>query len=139
MANQLAKSSFGSPHVMQELCYTTLLALGIRETGQSKAVVIPGDYAKVLRDAATEAEPFAFQKILAGKNTKGEARKPIKLKNGGITDTYGIVLMAISDLIPPLILPFKQIRNKVDCLGEVHALLRFPLHISCCPAMEAAH
>lgn len=116
VAKQLAKSSFGSPHVMQELCYTTLLALGIRETGQPTAIAMPDNYTRVLKDAATEAEPFAFQKILAGKNTKGEARKPIKLKSGGVTDTYGIVLMAISELIPPLILSFKQIRNKVNDL-----------------------
>ncbi|WP_439030382.1 hypothetical protein [Gordonia terrae] len=119
VATALAKNSFGSPHVMQELCYTLLSKNKIRESPREPIQLdIPGNLATVVRDAATESEPFAFQDILSGRNTKGEARKPISLVEGGHTDSYGITLMAIRDLIPPLNLRFKTIREKVSELAD---------------------
>lgn len=119
VASMLAENSFGSPHVMQELCYTLLSRIGVVETSSNQvALTLPSNLAKIVRDAATESEPFAFQDILSGSNTKGEARKPILLTSGEYTDSYGITLMAIRELIPPLNLRFKTIREKVSELAN---------------------
>ncbi|MUL82067.1 MULTISPECIES: hypothetical protein [unclassified Mycolicibacterium] len=117
LAKLLANCSFGSPHIMQELCYAFLSkGLKVTETVKSKIAWIPGDAEQILEDTATESEPFAFQAILAGRNTKGEGRKDIRLKDGGITDSYGITLLAIKGLIPPIVLRFKTIRQSVSDL-----------------------
>ncbi|MFB8276986.1 hypothetical protein [Nocardia colli] len=120
VAQRLARCSFGSPHVMQELCYITLLSgMGIEETvNPSREISIPENFEIILRDAATGSEPFAFGAVLAGRNTKGEPRKPIHLKSGGNSDIYGIVMMAIRDRIPPLILNFSDIRTAVNELAD---------------------
>lgn len=119
VASSLAQDSFGSPHVMQELCYTLLSRIGIIESSaQDVLITLPGNLGKIVQDAATESEPFAFQDVLSGSNTKGEARKPISLVSGKYTDSYGITLMAIRELIPPLNLRFKTIREKVSELAS---------------------
>lgn len=118
LATALAHTSFGSPHVMQELCYTVLSeGFGIRETGPHRTVSVSDNLSALVRDSATEAEPLAFQAILAGKNTKGEARKPIKLKDGRTTDSYGIVAMALRNQLPPLVIKFRDIRAGVSALA----------------------
>jgi hypothetical protein len=94
---------------------------GSQHTRDSRSQIawIPNNFDQILEDAATESEPFAFQAILSGRNTKGEGRKPIRLRDGGITDSYGIVLLAMRSLIPPIILRFKAIRQAVsDLTGE---------------------
>ena len=76
LAKLMANCSFGSPHVMQELCYSVLSkGLGIHETVKSQIAWIPENFDHILEVAATEAEPFAFQAILSGRNTKGEGQK----------------------------------------------------------------
>lgn len=118
VASTLAKNSFGSPHVMQELCYTLLSRVGVHESSSNEvAINVPPGLDGMVRDAATESEPFAFRDILSGSNTKGEARKPIELTTGKYTDSYGITLLAIRDLLPPMNLRFKAIREKVTELA----------------------
>ena len=117
LSKLLANYSFGSPHIMQELCYALLSkGLDVHETVKSKIAWIPSNFEQIVEDTATESEPFAFQAILAGRNTKGEGRKDIQLKDGGITDSYGITLLAIRGLIPPIIQRFKAIRQAVSDL-----------------------
>jgi hypothetical protein len=104
LSKLLANYSFGSPHIMQELCYALLSkGLNVHETVKTKIAWIPSNFEQIVEDTATESEPFAFQAILAGRYTKGEGRKDIRLKDGGITDSYGITLLAIRSLIPPII------------------------------------
>jgi hypothetical protein len=117
LSKLLANYSFGSPHIMQELCYALLSkGLNVHETVKTKIAWIPSNFEQIVEDTATESEPFAFQAILAGRNTKGEGRKDIRLKDGGITDSYGITLLAIRSLIPPIIQRFKAIRQAVSDL-----------------------
>lgn len=115
LSKLLATYSFGSPHIMQELCYAVLSkGLRVHETVKSKVAWIPDNLEKLVEEAATESEPFAFQAILAGRNTKGEGRKDIRLKDGGITDSYGITLLAMRTLVPPIVQRFKAIRQAVS-------------------------
>ncbi|WP_433202818.1 hypothetical protein ACQP1G_12950 [Nocardia sp. CA-107356] len=115
LARRIARCSFGSPHVMQELCYEILSrGLGVCETAATpQQVEIPRKFDAIVRDAATESEPFAFRAVLSGKNTKGEPRKPIALSRGDRTDIYGIVLIAMARIIPPSVIKFADIRKSV--------------------------
>jgi hypothetical protein len=120
LARRLARCSFGSPHVMQELCYEVLSqGLNVYETVSSpRQAQVPHNFDRILRATATESEPFAFRSVLSGKNTKGEPRKPVILKDGKKTDIYGIVMIAMAKMIPPSVLKFADIRKSVNELTE---------------------
>ncbi|MBU3066418.1 ATP-binding protein [Nocardia sp. NEAU-G5] len=119
-SGRLAQCSFGSPHVMQELCYEMLSqGLKVHETvATPQQVEVPQKFDRILRTAATASEPFAFHSVLSGKNTKGVPRNPVVLNNGDETDIYGIVMFALAKLIPPSVLKFTDIRKSVHDLTK---------------------
>lgn len=121
LARRIARSSFGSPHIMQQLCYEIVAqALEVHETASAPVNVgIPPRFVRILRAVAREDEPFSFRAVLSGKSTKGEPRKPVVIKGSGRrTDIYGIVMMAMAKIVPPSVLKFIDIRKAVNELTE---------------------
>lgn len=117
LASELANYSFGSPHIMQELCLTVLTRnFGITETTVPTEVSVPTDFTELLAEAAENSEPTFFKKLLEGKATKGKKRLPITLHSGEVTDSYGIVLRALRDMTPPMHHTLREIVAKVNGL-----------------------
>jgi molybdopterin-guanine dinucleotide biosynthesis protein len=122
LSADLARYSFGSPHIMQELCHTVLMdGFGILETGAPRTLDIPENLDDLLERAAEASEPPFFEKLIEGKATKGNKRKQIILKAGSRrTDIYGIVIEALRNITPPMAHSVREIQAEVNNLtGEV--------------------
>ncbi|MGV9827176.1 hypothetical protein [Gordonia sp. NPDC003429] len=117
LASELARYSFGSPHIMQELCYTVLReGFGLIETVKpTRSINIPDNLHALLRTAATASEPPFFEKLLEGLPTRGKDRKAVHLHGmDEPTDVYGVVMKALQELTPPMQHSVRDIQNQVN-------------------------
>ncbi len=117
VAERLARVSYASPYIMQQLCYDTVRwEMGIEETVPVDAPVtvsLPLDFDTFLAQSAERAQWAILPKLLAG--PAGSNRVPLFLGPDKIrTDIYGAVLVAIKNLTPPLSHSERQIYQEVN-------------------------
>lgn len=105
VGRRLAKLSYGSPFIMQQLCHDLVRwELGVEETVPNPVTLsLPADLDRFLGESADRSAPPLFPRLLAGPATKGTGRKAIRLRTEALsTDIYGAVLAAIRNLVPPM-------------------------------------
>jgi hypothetical protein len=90
----LAQQSFGSPHLMQELCLQLCKSQGIRKTCERPQSIKYADD-KFYRDRATATSKSAFDLLVRGPRQRAD-RKQRTLVDGSVVDIYGAILSAIA-------------------------------------------
>lgn len=128
----LARASFGSPHIMQQLCRDLVRSEnGIREAGDSlQALNPPESWGDFFKGAVSDASKRWFTKLLRGPQEKGQKRTTWCLKQGGAgLDTYGLVLKAVSNRLSNLEITRDELRAEIDNLvagkpPEAHQITR---------------
>lgn len=109
----LADESFSSPHLMQVHCLN-LAHLAMKGSFEWRNF----DWNRFFRSAATEARNSSFDLLKTGPRQRSD-RKERHLKDGGVTDIYGAILLAISHLSPSLEMTYEEIRAALrDILSE---------------------
>lgn len=115
---ELAKESFGSPHLMQEFCRELARANGVEETTSHQTqiqTIDPALFSKV----AEGTGKVVFDKLATGPRQRTD-RIERQLKNGDTVDIYRAVLLALAHLRPGLdTISYEQIRAALrDLLDE---------------------
>lgn len=93
----LARHSFGAPFLMQDLCREYVLSvLKLKETASSKVrITSQPDWPEFLYRVAKRMGSPMFEMLLAGPGSP-RRREPHMLRNGDVTDVYGVVLYAVA-------------------------------------------
>ncbi|WP_135542749.1 hypothetical protein [Brevibacterium sp. S111] len=128
----LAHMSFGSPHIMQQLCRDLVRTKNyIREARPTiQALVAPESWDEFFARAASDASRRWFTKLLRGPQEKGQKRTTWRLKGDGAgLDTYGLALKAMANCLPDLEITRDRIRVEIDNLvvgkpPEAHQVTR---------------
>jgi hypothetical protein len=117
VADALARWSYGSPFITQQLALDVVRYMGITETVRPpQEVLLPEERGELLRSSARRTEPPLFAQVLAGARTKGQERVQIELRDGSEVDIYGAVLRAVRELLPDSEMTDRQIKEKMDAL-----------------------
>lgn len=111
VSSRLADESFSSPHLMQEFCREVCKANGVRETADSPASLEPPpDWTPFFQSRASAASKTAFDLLTRGPRQRTD-RKERHLKDGRVTDIYGLVLAAIAHTGPLTQLTYEELRT----------------------------
>jgi hypothetical protein len=96
----LANESFGSPHLMQEFCRELCQEYQIEET-LAKPIAINDKtiLPKIYKNIAQNTGKVMFEKLARGPRQRTDRIQRI-LKNGKVTDIYGVVLYALAEMRP---------------------------------------
>jgi len=117
VAEALARWSYGSPFIRQQLALDLVRHMGVAETVRpAREVLLPEERGQLLTASARRTEPPLFAQVLAGARTKGQERVKIALKDGTTVDVYGAVLRAVRELLPSRKMTDRQIKDKLDSL-----------------------
>ena len=100
LIQRLSSAAYGSPFLMQEFC---------RELCTRSEITVRTSAIQYISDRVDEAEVFSniaehsgrsmFDKLKRGPRARTD-RKPRTLKNGTVTDIYGVVMEALKNLKP---------------------------------------
>ena len=100
VAKKLAEESIGSPHLMQDFCRELCNTNDIEETLDDKIVIDSIDD-QIFRHVAQNTGRVIFDKLSRGPRARKD-RLQRELRNGELTDIYGLTLHALADLKPGL-------------------------------------
>ena len=89
--NQLAAEACGSPHLMQEFCHKICSVNGINKTLSEEKLIDTVDFQKLFPDISEETGRQVFEKLKRGPRSRRDRKKRV-LKDGTITDSYGVIL-----------------------------------------------
>lgn len=103
----LVSESFGSPHLMQTHCLK--LCQVNSENGSLAEEVLAPDWDGFFESQASATSKTAFDLLKTGPRTRTD-RTQRQLKNGTITDIYGVVLAAIENTGPQTSITYDDIR-----------------------------
>jgi hypothetical protein len=111
LAERLAEESFGSPFLMQDFCLQLCKLNGIRTSvGIASRLSAPPDWQHFFQQRATTASRNAFDLLARGPRQRKDRRHRV-LKNGSVTDIYGVVLAAIACTGPLTSITYEQLRQ----------------------------
>ncbi len=100
ITSRLARESRGAPSIMQRLCLEYVH--GVLDIGSTQDMEVtarePHDWSAFLHKIARRRKPKIFDRLLEGKDTRGQDRVVRELKDGGLTDIYGAVFMALREI-----------------------------------------
>lgn len=134
----LAKETFGSPHLMQELCLELCNYEKIDQTlNKQKKVKISKNTKPIFHNVAENTGRPVFEKIKKGPRSRTDRIKR-KLKNGTETDIYGVMLAALSNLKPGLVtlnyetlrMSIREVANSIPQSNEISRVLEHMAKIS---------
>ena len=98
--NTLVQEALGSPHLMQEFCLELCRKEGVIQTEFVLTKITPSDYLdELFHKVAEDTSRTMFEKLAKGPRKRTD-RNERKLKDGKVTDIYGLVLKALSNLQP---------------------------------------
>lgn len=119
IAETLAESSFGSPHLMQRFCRELCKA---NEIFEDRAIALnleePGSWPTFFSTMIEKVPKDWGNKLLAGPKVHGQPRLIWNLKNGRSVDHYGLILAAITSTGPQLALTREALKMAMDELLE---------------------
>ena len=127
LASILAENSFGSPQLMQRLCQALCRANDILETQTTRTTIQPPQpsWEAFYRDMLSRVDPEMrwVSKLTRGPLRHGTQRNTYPTTNYGLLDGYGLVVLAIAQLLPSMELKRAAIQDKV---AELIAAPRSP-------------
>lgn len=121
LTNRLSGEAAGSPQLMQALCLNLCFELGIYETSPEVFDVenSPELFNKVCRRTALMTDYSSAVNIMNdGPKSRGQERKPHKLKDGSIQDVYPIVVKALAMEPPQLTFRYNGLTERIRALCE---------------------
>lgn len=112
LGRRLAKESFSSPHLMQDFCLQLVKAQGIRLRLEAPTRLAVPDWQPFFSSRASAASKSAFDLLARGPRQRTD-RLERTLKDGTVTDIYGVVLAAIAHTGPLTQLTYEELRSSV--------------------------
>ena len=132
----MANNALGSPHLMQEFCREISREFDVRKTLDHKMMIknkliLPTIFERV----ADGTGRLMFDKLSRGPRARSDRIKR-KLKNGIVTDIYGVVLYALAKMKPGIeTLNYEDIRTTIKDISsesppQAHEISRVLEHMS---------
>lgn len=136
ITSEMANNALGSPHLMQEFCREISREFDVRKTLDHKMMIknkliLPTIFERV----ADGTGRLMFDKLSRGPRARSDRIKR-KLKNGIITDIYGVVLYALAEMKPGIeTLHYEDIRTTIKDISsesppQAHEISRVLEHMS---------
>lgn len=94
LLNRLVQESFASPQLMQQFGLNLCLDAGIYTSDHDLENLDDPDWQTFLAQCASHTSRTAFDRLRTGPRQRSD-RKPRSLRDGRVTDMYGVVLAAI--------------------------------------------
>lgn len=118
LRSKLSRESYGSPHIMQQLCLELCeRANGVKEkVPEPRTLTAPGEWTDFWRLVHDEDSSDWLRKLDAGPKTRGQTRNLHHLRNGQNLDGYGVILTALRSLIPSLSITLTQLNEEMGRL-----------------------
>lgn len=115
---RLAEESRGAPFIMQALCLAYVdSVLDLMETAPiTRAAVDPDSWPGFLSRVATRRKPGIFEKLAKGKDSRGQERNVLELKDGQSTDIYGAILLTLKHSRLSRKVDFKELSSEMGRL-----------------------
>ena len=116
----MADAAYGSPFLMQEFCKSMCQSLGIQETQDEKQSIVIGidQVEKVFVEIAEHSGRPIFNRLKKGPRARTD-RKPRRLKNGIVTDIYGLVMEGFKELKPGVeTVNYERLRNQIKEISQ---------------------
>ena len=116
----MAKEAYGSPFLMQEFCKSLCLKKDIKETKNSlESITLDKDgIEEIFIDIAEHNGRPIFNRLKNGPRARTD-RKQRHLKNGVVTDIYGLVMEGFKQLKPGVeSVNYEQLRNQIRDILE---------------------
>lgn len=112
LSKEMASESYGSPHLMQDFCLQICKSNDVRQTlPERKPLLYHGDQEAFFRFIAEQGgDDETYRKLAQGPRHRTD-RKRRTLKNGRVTDLYGVVLAAIAQTGPKTEIDWWEIRS----------------------------
>jgi hypothetical protein len=119
LSKEMASESYGSPHLMQDFCLQICKANDLRETLPSRQPLLyQGDRDGFFRFIAEQGgDDETYRKLAQGPRHRTD-RKRRQLKDGRITDLYGVVLAAIAQTGPKTEIDWWEIKSALKSVME---------------------
>lgn len=128
--SKLANESFGSPHLMQEFCREICRKQNIEETCEKKIIIADDiDLINIFKTIAQNTGRVMFEKLAKGPRQRTDRIKRT-LKDGTVTDIYGVVLRALAEMRPGIqTIDYEDLRNYIksilkDNVPQAHEVSR---------------
>lgn len=109
IAQRLVTESFASPQLMQQFCLNLCMDNDVFESQPEQMEITEPEWAKFLADCTMHTSKTAFNHLRTGPRQRTD-RKPRVLRNGLVTDMYGVVLAAIEETGPKTQIQYEELR-----------------------------
>lgn len=119
VVKKLARNSFGSPQLMQQLCRAICRDENntIRDEGVGTVDINPpSKWEEFFRDQLMDEMGLWVDKLAEGPAVRGSARKERELQIGGRADGYKLTLLALSETGPLLTASKTQIEDAIQSI-----------------------
>jgi hypothetical protein len=112
LARRLAEESFSSPFLMQDFCLELCKANGFRFAADAPSHLEAPEWESFFRARASSASQTAFDMLARGPRQRRD-RIERRLKDGRVTDIYGVVLEGIAYTGPLTKLTYEELRGAI--------------------------
>ena len=116
----MALAAYGSPFLMQEFCKSLCIKYGIEETLDTTVTISlgKGEVEEIFVDIAEHSGRPVFERLKKGPRARTD-RKQRHLKNGIVTDIYGLVMEGFKVLKPGVeTVNYEQLRNQIKEISQ---------------------
>ena len=116
----MAKAAYGSPFLMQEFCKSLCLKKEIKETKDEKVslIISQSEVEEIFVEIAEHSGRSIFNRLKKGPRARKD-RKQRYLKNGEVTDIYGLVMEAFKRMKPGVeTINYEQLRNQIRSVSQ---------------------
>ena len=136
ITTEMANNALGSPHLMQEFCREISREFDVKNTLDNKMLIKDKSILPIIFGRVADGTGrLMFDKLSRGPRVRSDRIKR-KLKNGTITDIYGVVLYALAEIKPGIeTLHYEDIRATIKDVSfesppQAHEISRVLEHMS---------
>lgn len=112
IAKRLVAESFASPQLMQQFCLNLCMDNSVYEEQEQLQELGEPDWAAFLAECTVHTSKTAFNHLRTGPRQRKD-RKHRVLKNGLVTDMYGVVLAAVEETGPKTQIQYEELRGGI--------------------------
>jgi hypothetical protein len=125
-AARLAEEACGSPQLMQRICLDVCFNLGIRqEQKESTSINLERTRLQSILEQSSTHGDFGTMvtNMHQGPKTRGTERKVHKLIDGSEGDVYRVLLLALAQGNPTMVVPYSTLMERIRavCTGDLPA------------------
>lgn len=118
LGRRLAEESYGSPHIMQQLCLELCETVNevLEEVPELTALEEPDDWTQFFKLLTDETSLDWLTKLGIGPKVRGVDRLRHELADGRSLDGYRVILAALRELGPKLTVPLDELNTTISAL-----------------------